>query len=186
MAGSGTDYDEVEYPGFAFPQTRPDRLSSVARLLGLRSERVDGSRVLELGCGDGTNLLAMAIIRPGSDFVGIDTSSRAIATAHALSSASGISNTEFHQVAVEDLQPELGRFDYIVAHGLYSWVAPSARDALLARCRELLAPNGVAYVSYNAYPGSFLHDMAHEILEYQSRESVTRENRYAGRGGWPT
>lgn len=165
-AASATDYDQVKYPGFAFPQTRPDRLSSVARLFGVRTAPVEESRVLELGCGDGTNLLAMAIIRPNSEFVGIDASVQAIATANTLARGAGVSNIRFLQLGVEDLPPELGEFNYVIAHGLYSWVGPRTRDALLASCREHLSSSGVAYVSYNAYPGSFLRDMVREVLEF--------------------
>ena len=170
-------YDEFAYPGFAFPQTRPDRLYSVARLYGLRPAPPAASRCIELGCGDGTNLLAMAVTRPGGEFVGIDASARAIATANALVRATGLANVEFKHLDLDALQLEPGSFDYVVAHGLYSWVPPRTRDALLTRCRDLLASDGVAYVSYNAYPGAFLHDMLREVLDVHidgSRDATER------------
>ncbi len=57
-------------------------------------------------------------------------------------------------------------FDYIVAHGVYSWVPPQARGALLDCVKRCLAPKGIAFVSYNAYPGSYLRDMARDMLRY--------------------
>ncbi|HEY5285585.1 MAG TPA: methyltransferase regulatory domain-containing protein, partial [Solirubrobacteraceae bacterium] len=67
---------------------------------------------------------------------------------------------------VESLGNELPEFDYIVAHGVYSWVPPQARGALLDCVKRCLAPQGIAFVSYNAYPGSYLRDMARDMLRY--------------------
>jgi hypothetical protein len=58
----------------------------------------------------------------------------------------------------------------VLAHGVYSWIPPAARGALLACCREHLTPAGIAYVSYNAYPGSYLRDMTRDILHYHVRD----------------
>ena len=172
-------YEEVAYPGFAFPQTRPDRLYAVARLLGLRPAPVSASRVLEIGCGDGTNLLAMAAPRRASEFLGVDASPSAITSGETLARRAGIANARFVRAEVEALPAGMGQFDYIVAHGLYSWVPPGTRSALLAACREHLSPEGVAYISYNVYPGSYLRDMAREILEFHVGESGPAQDRIA-------
>jgi methyltransferase-like protein len=68
-----------------------------------------------------------------------------------------------------DLGPDLGPFDYIIAHGVYSWVDAPARDKLLVICRAHLARHGVAYVSYNVYPGWHVHDMFRSMMTYQAR-----------------
>jgi methyltransferase-like protein/trans-aconitate methyltransferase len=130
------------------------------------------ARVLELGCGDGGNLLSLAQALPGASFVGIDAAAGAIARGSELARAAGLENVQLRQGDLEEL-PEaegLGGFDYVIAHGVYSWIAPRARVGLLAGVRRHMAAEGVAYVSYNAYPGSYLRDMARDILDYHVRK----------------
>jgi SAM-dependent methyltransferase len=159
-------YDEIAYPGYAFPQTHPDRLATNARLFGLEAAAVERCRVLEIGCGDGGNLVPMAYGLPGSEFVGIDLAARPIAAAQAAAVAIGLENTVFRQLDLTRLPDDVGEFDYIVAHGIYSWVPAEVRDALLAACARHLAPNGVAFVSYNTFPGGHVRRMVRELLLY--------------------
>src|SRR5687768_17974910 len=78
-----SSYDAVPYSVGAFPQTRPDRLATVAKLFGMRPAPPSRCRVLELGCAAGGNLIPMALADNASDFVGIDLSARQIADAQA-------------------------------------------------------------------------------------------------------
>ena len=87
-----TSYDRVPYPGHPFAQTHPDRLATVATLFGLRPAHPDACRVLELGCGDGGNLVPMAYGLPGATFTGIDLAAGAIAHANELKTALGLDN----------------------------------------------------------------------------------------------
>lgn len=160
-------YDALAYPGYPYPQTHPDRLATQATLFGLRPAPPAACRVLELGAGDGANLLPMALALPGSAFVGVDLAGAPVARGRATIAALGAGNLTLAQGDVAALPPEAdGEFDYIIAHGLYSWVPPRVRDALMAVCAQRLAPHGVAYVSYNAYPGSYLRDMTRDILRF--------------------
>src|ERR1700712_5467051 len=146
-------YDAVLYPARAFVQTHPDRLATLATLFGLSPAPPGDCRVLELGCGAGGNLLPMAAGLPGSTFVGIDTSRRAIERARAQTDSLGVGNVAFAEVSIEDYEPPAGGVDYVIAHGVYSWVPEHVRERLLALCAAALSPHGVAYVSYNALPG---------------------------------
>jgi Predicted methyltransferase regulatory domain/Methyltransferase domain len=157
-------YDVVRYPGHAFPQTHPDRLAALAILFGLDAAAPAGCRLLELGCGDGGNLLPMAVALPGACFVGIDTSACAIARARAVAGELGLANVRFEEVGIEWFQAPPASFDYVVAHGVFSWVPAPVRERLLALCGELLAERGVAYVSYNALPGARLREPLRELL----------------------
>jgi methyltransferase-like protein len=159
-------YDAVAYPGAAFPSTHPDRLAVQAVLFGLRPARPEHCRVLEIGCGDGGNLLPMALELPRAELVGIDAAARGIDAGRALARELGADNLRLEQADVRDLPGDLGAFDYVIAHGVYSWMPPEPRDALLAACAGHLAPQGVAFVSYNAYPGSYLRDMARDVLRF--------------------
>jgi SAM-dependent methyltransferase len=125
--------------------------------------------VLELGCGDGGNLLSLAQALPRASFVGVDLAAAAIARGNELAQAAGLKNAQLRCADLQELPQDLGSFDYILAHGVYSWIPPDARKALLTAIRDRLAPQGVAYVSYNAYPGSYLRDMARDILGYHVR-----------------
>jgi methyltransferase-like protein/predicted O-methyltransferase YrrM len=161
-----TLYDEVPYPSALYPHTHPDRLATMAALFGLKVAPVEACRVLELGCGDGTNLIAMAYALPRSQFVGIDLARRPIATGQETIKELGLSNISLRQLDLLDTTPDLGPFDFIIAHGLYSWVPQAVRDKLLALCGAFLTENGVAYVSYNAYPGCHFRDLTRGMMRY--------------------
>ena len=138
--------------------------------------------MLELGCGDGGNALSIGQSLPGAQVLGIDAAAAAIERGAALASAAGLDDrVELRTATFEQLDPEqLDRFDYVVAHGVYSWIPPQARVALLACVRRCLAPQGIAFVSYNAYPGSYLRDMARDILRYHLREVHESEAQLRG------
>jgi methyltransferase-like protein/trans-aconitate methyltransferase len=172
-SAQGQAYERLAYPGYAYPATHPARLDAVARLFGLRPTPAAHSRVLELGCGDGGNLLSLAQALPEAKLVGVDAAASAVERGNELARAAGLHNVELRCMDIETLPDngELeGTFDYILSHGVYSWIPARVRVALLASIRLHLEPMGVAYVSYNAYPGSYLRDMARDILGYHVRD----------------
>jgi cyclopropane fatty-acyl-phospholipid synthase-like methyltransferase/methyltransferase-like protein len=166
---STNPYDQIPYPNLSYTSTHPDRLAGLALLLGMRPAPVTGCRVLELGCAGGGNLIPMADALRQSEFVGIDYSERQVAAAQATAAELGLTNISFHARDIRQAEPSLGLFDYVIAHGVYSWVADDVRDCLLALCRANLAPNGVAYVSYNTYPGWHMLAMVREMMRYHTR-----------------
>jgi methyltransferase-like protein/predicted TPR repeat methyltransferase len=170
-------YDLVPYPRLAFVHTHPDRLASLAILLGLTPPPVAHARVLEIGCGSGANLLAMAMSLPRSRLVGIDLSARQIAIGNDDVARMGISNLTLLHRNLMDVEDELGQFDYIIAHGVYSWVAPPVRDRLMALCKRHLAVNGVAYISYNVYPGWHGIEAMRHMMRYHVREIMDSHRR---------
>ena len=160
-------YDLVPYPSLTFPQTNPDRLATMAAYYGMKPASPQRSRVLELGCGDGTNLMSFAYIFPESSFVGIDLAESHIADADHAASAIGLRNVAFRQQDLIDIVPkDLGEFDFIIAHGLYSWVPGPVRERILEIYSTCLSPNGVGYISYNALPGSHFRQMAGEMMSF--------------------
>lgn len=148
-----SSYDVLPYEDYVFPETHPEHLHTVARYFGHDAPDFTRCRVLEIGCARGGNLLPMAVDLPESQFVGIDLSSRQIEDARAVVSRVGLRNVELRAASVTDIDASLGSFDFIVCHGVYSWVPPAVRAAILRACQALLTPNGVAYVSYNTLPG---------------------------------
>ena len=165
-------FDEVPYPSVPFPQTHPDRLAVLAALFGMRPAPVQRCRVLELGCGDGANLIPMALVLPASQFLGIDLAGAPVGRGREVIRTLGLRNIALRREDLRAFARRTGaradRFDFIIAHGVYSWVPREAREAVLAICRSHLAPQGVAYVSYNAYPGCHVRDMAGGMLRYHA------------------
>ncbi|BBZ28615.1 hypothetical protein MMAD_29100 [Mycolicibacterium madagascariense] len=149
-----SDYDKTPYTSNSFPQSAPGKLAAIAHLFGLPAPEVARARVLEIGCAAGGNLIPFAATHPQARVVGIDLSEVQIEQGRTQARAVGVDNLELiaGDVARLDLAA-LGRFDFVIAHGVYSWVPPQVQDALLAAIRSTLTPTGVAYVSYNTYPG---------------------------------
>jgi SAM-dependent methyltransferase len=163
-----TVHDEVRYSNYPYAQTHPDRLATVAILHGLRPPDPFRARVLEVGCGAGGNLMAMAAATPGIRAVGVDLASSAIEEGRVAIAEVGLTNLELRQGDVRALtQGQLGEFDYIVAHGVYTWIPPEA--ALLALIASHLSPHGLAYVSYNANPGGYFRRMLRDAGLWHAR-----------------
>ncbi|MBX3294468.1 MAG: class I SAM-dependent methyltransferase [Acidobacteria bacterium] len=163
-------YDRLPYPSKFFVQTFPGRLATQALLFGMESAAAETSTVLELGCGNGSNLIAQAYLMPQARFTGIDLSKVHIDEAKAATAELGLGNVEFHQADVMEMSAAtFGRFDYIVAHGLFSWVPEAVRTRVLELFRELLNPNGVGYISYSAFPGAHERQITQHAMRFASR-----------------
>lgn len=168
-AAEPTAYDEVYYPGHVYGLTHPNHLATMAAVYGMQPAPVERCRVLELGCGVGGNLLPMAFQYPDSAFVGVDLSGVTIARGQRNIESLGLSNIKLLHCDIMNVDATFGQFDYIIAHGVYSWVPPAVRAKMMTIFKQNLAPNGVCYVSYNAHPFSHLRDMARDMMRYHTR-----------------
>ena len=163
-------YDEFPYLSLAFPQSHPDRLATIGRLLGLSPPAVDECRVLEIGCASGGNLIPMATASPRSRFVGIDLSAVQVRQGAADIAGLGLGNIELVQADLREFAADQGVFDYIIAHGVYSWVPSDVQHKLLDVCARQLSPNGIAYVSYNTLPGWNMRGIIRDAMRYHTRQ----------------
>jgi methyltransferase-like protein len=166
-------YDLLPYESIAFPETHPASLAALGRLFGLDTPEPTRARVLELGCASGGNLVPMAWRLPEARFVGIDLSAPQIEDGLAMVRRLGLGNVELRAADILALGAELGPFDYIIAHGVYSWVPDPVRTHLLALAGQLLSPGGLFYVSYNTLPGWRMRGMLRDILLYACRDADT-------------
>lgn len=158
-------YNECPYPGYSHGSTHVGRISAIGRLFGVGTTPPDSARILEIGCGSGINLLAMAQLYPSSEFVGVDFSGKQIAEALGTAASTGIANARFLNLDIRKLEGEgLGRFDYIIVHGIYSWVPEDVRKAILAAARDRLTDNGIALISYNCLPGWRLRGALRDMM----------------------
>lgn len=163
-------YDEVPYTKYVHQQTQPDNLATIATLFGLQPPPVERCRVLELGCASGINTIAMALAIPQGEFVGIDYSEKQIQEGQQNIQQLGLTNIILKYLNIMEINSDEGLFDYIIAHGVYSWVPWEVRDKILQICRHHLHPQGVAYVSYNVYPGWHINQMLRAMLLYHTRD----------------
>jgi SAM-dependent methyltransferase/methyltransferase-like protein len=178
-----SSYDLVPYDSFAFPESHPIRLGAIGALYGMKCAAIRNCRVLELGCGAGGNLIPMAEQLPGARFVGIDLSDKQILMAQTIARELGFTNVRFEAADIGTFEVEAGSYDYIIAHGVYSWVPAAIRERVLEICARGLAEQGVAYVSYNTYPGWRLLQITREMMLYHARETADPAERLRrGRG----
>jgi SAM-dependent methyltransferase len=177
-------YAEVRYPFLAHRHTDPDRLATIARLHGVVAPPVERCRLLEVGCAVGGNLASMAMLLPGAQLVGCDLSEQQIEHGRAAMTAAGIPNVSLCALDLTEVGTSLGTFDYVVAHGVFSWVSEGVQDDLLALLARCLAPNGVAYLSYNVRPGWHELSVIRDALMFdlrgvdESRARVERARAY--------
>ena len=163
-----TSYDEVPYESHPYAQTHPSRLAVVARLFGLTPPPIETARVLELGAAAGGNLVPIAEAFPDSWCVGIDLSARQVADGEQWVRKLGLRNVSLRHASITDVDDTYGTFDYVICHGVFSWVPTAVREAILDVCARRLAPNGVAYVSYNTYPGWHMRGMIRDMMRYHA------------------
>jgi len=161
-------YDLVPYDSYSFPQSHPDRLATIATLFGLKPPAIKTSRVLELGCASGMNLIPIAASLPDAHCVGVDLSQRQIAAGQAVIKDLKLKNIELKRLNVMDIDDDFGTFDYIIAHGLFSWVEEDTQEKILKICHNNLSYKGIAYVSYNTFPGWHFRGMVRDMMLYHA------------------
>ncbi|WP_246173552.1 methyltransferase regulatory domain-containing protein [Limnoglobus roseus] len=161
-------YDEVPYESHPFSQTHPSRLFVVGTLFGLRPVPVQRCRVLELGCASGGNLIPMADMFPESQFVGVDLSARQIEDGQKQVAELGLKNLTLRHASIADIDVGYGMFDYIICHGVFSWVPNHVQEKIYDIFDKNMNANGIAYVSYNTYPGWHMRGMIRDMMRYHS------------------
>jgi len=157
-------YDLVRYPNWPDSETHPVNLGAFAALFGRSFAPFHACRVLEIGCGKGVNLMSMALGAPASEFVGIDLAEALIAQGRATAQASGLANVKLRVQDIMQAGVALGEFDYIIAHGVYAWVPAPVRAALMRLVGKGLRPDGLAFISYNVYPGCRMRQVLRDLL----------------------
>lgn len=165
-----TSYDEIPYESQPFPQSHPDHLATLGHLFGLSPAPITQCRVLELGCAAGGNLIPMAFHLPDSEFMGIDLSRRQIKSGHKSIQDLELQNISLRDASILNVKSTWGVFDYIICHGVYSWVTREVQEKILEICSSNLAAQGIAYVSYNTYPGWHMREMIRRMMLYHSNQ----------------
>ncbi len=170
-------YDEFPYYSRAFPESHPAHLATIGQLFGMSPARVSECRVLELGCASGGNLIPMAVAFPHSQFLGIDISSEQVKQGKAQIQQLQLTNIALVADNLATIDESWGQFDYMIAHGVYSWVPETIREQILRLCRNHLTEQGIAYISYNTYPGWHLREMVRDLLLYATADETAPQQR---------
>ncbi len=143
--------------------TQPAHLGALAILLGVAAPAIEQAHVLELGCAAGGNIIPLAARFPRATFTGIDLSAGHVDDGRRRIATLGLDNVTLRQGDLAQVRFARERFDYIVCHGVFSWVPLAVQDAILRICRDTLAGNGVAAISYNVYPGWHLRMVVRDL-----------------------
>lgn len=174
--GNDNAYDSVPYESYSYPQTHPEHLHTIARLFGMAPPDFRKAKILELGCASGGNLLPLATLYPDCRIAGIDLSKEQIDKANRHKDNLGLSNVDFRQMDIMDVSPNFGTFDYIIVHGILSWVPDEVAGKILDICRDNLSENGLAVVSYNTLPGwNFVRSLREMMLFHTDRFTDPKE-----------
>lgn len=167
-----TIYSELGYKSMPFPYTTPATLEAYAALVGISAPNPKAARVLELGATYGGNIISQALFNPDATFVGIELSQEQVEKGNEVIANAGLTNVSLVQSDIASIGSEIGTFDYIIAHGVYSWVDDGVKDALLRLIDEHLVEDGIAYVSYNTYPGWHTMEEVRQLMMFSNRDKA--------------
>lgn len=167
-----TIYSELGYKSMPFPYTTPATLEAYAALVGISVPNPKTAKVLELGATYGGNIISQALFNPDATFVGIELSQEQVEKGNEVIANAGLTNVSLVQSDIASIGSEIGTFDYIIAHGVYSWVDDGVKDALLRLIDEHLAEDGIAYISYNTYPGWHTMDEVRQLMMFSNRDKT--------------
>lgn len=172
-------YDEMPYISMPIGYTHPARLAAVACMYGIEVAPPDEAVILEIGCAAGGNIIPLAARYPNASFHGLDLSSGHVARAKQRIDALGLHNIKIRQGNIATaVLPENG-FDYIICHGVFSWVPAEAQDAIFRICRDCLSPRGLAAISYNVLPGWHQRRVVRDLCLAHSKAESSAQARVA-------
>ena len=106
---------------------------------------------------------------PEATFVGIELSQDQVEKGNKIIGDAKLDNVSLVQGDILNFDESMGTFDYIIAHGFYSWISDEMKDKLLDIISNHLADNGIAYVSYNTYPGWHTMEEVRQLMLFANR-----------------
>lgn len=167
------DYDAVPYSSYPYSQTKPEHLYTLAKLFGLAAPDFSKSKILELGCASGGNIIPLALNYPDCSITGVDLSAVQITVGQQQIEALGLKNIQLKHLSIMDIEPSFGKFDYIIVHGILSWVPVEVQTKIFDICKQNLSETGVAYVSYNTLPGWNMVQSIRDMMLYHTKHLKT-------------
>jgi len=164
-----TTYDEVPYQSYPYAQSSPEKLATLGTLFGMKPPAIETASVLELGCAEGGNIIPHAVHYPKGKYVGVDLSKVQIDAGKKHIKELGLKNVELKHCSITDIDASFGKFDYIICHGVLSWVPDFVQDKIIEISKNNLNKNGIAYISYNTLPGWNMVRTIRDMMLYHSK-----------------
>jgi hypothetical protein len=181
IARTRASYDATPYASAPLVRQQPARMAAAALWCGVTAPPAATARVLEIGCASGGHIIPLAAAWPKAQFVGVDLSPAQIEAGRARVARLGLANIALRALSLDEIGPGDGAFDFIICHGVFSWIAEPLREALLRVVAERLAPEGVASISFNVLPGWRLFQIARDsmILHVRLQSDPADRSRHA-------
>ena len=161
-------YDELRYTNLPNLQTHPSRLWVLAKLAGLDPAPVETCKVLELGTSEAANIIGMAVALPQAQFTGVDLAQEPLTRGQRVIDDLGLRNVRLLRMNLLEIDESLGKFDYILTHGIYGWTPPAVGEKVLEIAQRCLTPDGVAFVSYNTHPSGHIRRLVRDMMLYHA------------------
>ena len=162
-------YNELLYKSNPFTYTVPALLEAQGKLFGLTPKDSRKARILELGSSFGGNIITQALYNPEAEFVGVDLTAEQVKKGNEVIEKIGLKNIKLIEKNILDINEDFGKFDYIIVHGVFSWVPDIGKEKIIKICNENLTEEGIAYISYNTYPGWKEADKIREMMLYANK-----------------
>jgi len=168
-------YDEIPYQSYPYAQSSPDKLATLGTLFGMNPPKIETARVLELGCAEGGNIIPHAVHYPKGEYIGIDLSKVQIEAGQKHIKELRLKNIELKHCSITDVDDSFGKFDYIICHGVLSWVPDFVQDKIIEISKKNLSKNGIAYISYNTLPGWNMVRTIRDMMIYHAKSFSENE-----------
>ena len=162
-------YDETPYQSYPYAQSSPEKLATLGALFGMNPPKIETARVLELGCAEGGNIIPHAVYYPKGEYVGVDLSKVQVDAGKKHIKEMGLKNIELKHCSITDIDDSFGKFDYIICHGVLSWVPDFVQDKIIEVSKKNLNKNGIAYISYNTLPGWNMVRTVRDMMMYHAK-----------------
>ncbi|MCB0328858.1 MAG: methyltransferase domain-containing protein, partial [Bdellovibrionales bacterium] len=159
-----TQIGSKPFANLSLPETLPQHMAAYAKLVGFIPANPMSCKVVELGCSRGGNLLPIAAFNPNCQCIGVDTVDAEVAEANAHVKAAELNNVSFRSTDLKSFKED--NIDYLICHGVYSWVDEETRRSICRIARECLSPQGLVYLSFDTNPGWHLKGLVRDILQF--------------------
>lgn len=161
-------YNDIPYMSKSFFNTTPNRLSTVLSLFNFTTPNIETARVLEIGCSFGGNIIPLALSNPKMKIIGVDLSKVQVDEGNRIIKSLGLKNIELQHKDICKFDAKAGKFDYIICHGVFSWVPAVVQEAILNVIQNHLAEDGAALISYNTYPGWKNNEVLRDMMMFRA------------------
>lgn len=174
---TGNSYDQIPYESYPYNKSDIGKIYAIAKLFDVDAVDFKKCKVLELGCAAAGNIIPMAIKFPKSEFKGIDLSEVQVNSGIEQIKELGLKNIKIEARSILDIDSSYGKFDYIIVHGIWSWVPENVRTQIFEICKNNLSDNGVAYISYNTLPGWNMVKSVRDMMLYHIKNHNTPQQK---------